>query len=461
MGAVTLPSIPMRNERQIREQIITKERKLASTIQLDAPELRLVSKSMLTLNSPEHIERCKNQELRNELLALHGVPLFKQMNVLKEYILCVFQTRVVAMYRSKETSVWTSLKKQKRFQYQQIPLHESGKEVRKVQILAIRAIYALGLDYGVVICGIGSGKHVGVKKIVTHPKLNDKMEAAYVRAIQDYANLLLKPRTPIHQIVLGADPEFVVQSNRGKLVIASKYFPKNGRVGCDDIWIGQNHANKPVVEIRPDPTSDPRRLMANIYQNLLYATKKIGHLPATWLAGSMPYKGFPLGGHIHFSGIQPNFKLLRALDNYLALPFILAEDPAGKKRRPKYGYLGDFRYQEHGGFEYRTLPSWLVSPILTKGAFALAKLIGAYYHLLQFDPLSEVKMQRAYYAGDKNELRDWFEILWVDLKRLKDYEKHEVLLEDFYQYITSGRTWDETRDIRKVWRLPPFASKKS
>ena len=63
-------------------------------------------------------------------------------------------------------------------------------------------------------------------------------------------------------------------------------------------------------------------------------------------------------------------RLLRVLDNYLALPFILIEDQNTKLRRPRYGFLGDFRRKTHGGFEYRTLPSWIVSPRITKGVIA-------------------------------------------------------------------------------------------
>lgn len=40
----------------------------------------------------------------------------------------------------------------------------------------------------------------------------------------------------------------------------------------------------------------------------------------------MPQPGFPLGGHLHFSGVALNGALLRALDNYLALPLALLED---------------------------------------------------------------------------------------------------------------------------------------
>jgi hypothetical protein len=299
-------------------------------------------------------------------------------------------------------------------------------------------------------------------KVIPHPQLNDEMEAAYIRAVGEYTKLIATPTTLIDRIVLGADPEFVMLSKKGNLLIASRYFPRNGKVGYDAIWIGQNRSNKPVAEIRPSPSTDPQVLVVRIYQSLYYAAKKMEHISSKWLAGSMPYQGFPLGGHIHFSGIQPNFKMLRAFDNYLALPFVIVEDTqSSRKRRPQYGFLGDFRFQEHGGFEYRTLPSWLVSPTLTKGVFALAKLIAAHYDQLQLDPLSDPEVQKAYYAGEKETLRKWFEVLWADLERLDNYERYKKFLDGFYRFIVSGNSWSETRDIRRYWRVPPFTLKKS
>ena len=57
--------------------------------------------------------------------------------------------------------------------------------------------------------------------------------------------------------MLGADPEFMMQSLEGQIVLASKYFPRFGSVGCDAIWHGQNRSHKPLVELRPRPHEQP------------------------------------------------------------------------------------------------------------------------------------------------------------------------------------------------------------
>jgi hypothetical protein len=381
--------------------------------------------------------------------------------LLRQYVVCIFQTLDLAMYRSTGQSAWlANNRKQQRLSFKRVSLQEQGKEVRKIQTTAIRALYALGLDYGVVKCGVGAGQRIAVFQVIPGPKLNTEMENGLVRSILQYVKKLKEAKVSQDQIVLGADPEFVMESPKGHLLIASNYFPARGRVGCDAIWMGQNHTNKPLVEIRPEPTSDPRTIVVRIYQGLLTAAKKMHNKPCKWLAGNMPYNGFPLGGHIHFSGIQPDFKMLRALDNYLSLLLVAVEDERGKGRRPKYGFLGDFRYQKHGGFEYRTPPSWLVSPTLTKGVFVTAKLIVANYRTLNHNPLADFDLQHAYYTGDKEKILSLVPVLWEDLKKLDDYQIYENYLDEFYRYLTSGITWDETQDFRKNWRIPPYHKRK-
>jgi hypothetical protein len=139
---------------------------------------------------------------------------------------------------------------------------------------------------------------------------------------------------------------------------------------------------------------------------------------------------------------------------------VAVEDERGKGRRPKYGFLGDFRYQKHGGFEYRTPPSWLVSPTLTKGVFVTAKLIVANYRTLNHNPLADFDLQHAYYTGDKEKILSLVPVLWEDLKKLDDYQIYENYLDEFYRYLTSGITWDETQDFRKNWRIPPYHKRK-
>ncbi|MNO31926.1 hypothetical protein D3C76_219050 [compost metagenome] len=170
-----------------------------------------------------------------------------------------------------------------------------------------------------------------------------------------------------------------------------------------------------------------------------------------WRAGGMPLPGWALGGHLHFSGVTLCAPLLRALDNYLALPLLLLEDARAAARRPRYGVLGDFRIQPHGGFEYRTLPSFLVSPVIAKGAVFLAHLIVSRYEDLTLRPLDREDLHAAYYCGDKTPLRAAFPPLAAQLRALPGYAQAARCIEPLFSCIAAEQTWDESRDIRELW----------
>jgi hypothetical protein len=459
MSSLTLPCTQCDDKQWIRSEAISAERVLSPSIRFElSNEPIAFSESMLVLNDEYVVERIRKREIKAGVLKLHGISFATaHMRLLRQYQVVVFQTETPLMYRSKGSSVWLAQDKNpQRVAYERVPLKEKNREVKKVQQLAVRSLYALGLDYGVVKVGTLPGRKLVVVDVIPDPKLNTHMEDVLVHEIYRYVQQLGETVVKPESVMLGADPEFIMRHASGQLALASQYFPRFGMVGCDEIWHGQNRSNKPLVEIRPQPTPEPRTLVVRIYQGLITAAKKVRTANVVWLAGGLPCAGFPLGGHIHFSGIVLNFKLLRALDNYLALPLVLAEDPNGVKRRPKYGYLGDFRHQFHGGFEYRTLPSWLISPTLTKGVIAAAQLIASRYPYLQSEPLKKLSMQRAYYHGIKTDIQPLVKTLWEELQGLSEYPGYAEFLDPFYEYLMSGKTWDEQEDIRKVWNIPPY-----
>lgn len=456
MEAVTLPCLSAVKEISM-DQLVTSDNRLTLSIQLEFPQMQCVTENVALLNDPKKVERLRDQQALKKLLTLQGILTKTGTHYLREYVLFLFHTEILAIYRSKVQKAWLANQRLKqRRVFQKVSVNSREKEVRKVASLAIRSLYAVGLDYGAVKCGIAPGNRIVVLHINPQPHVNQEMKDRFSEALRAFIQNITSEKIALEQIQLGADPEFVVLSPKGNLVIASRYLPVHGKAGCDEIWIGKNRSNKPVVEVRPDPTPDPRKLVIRIYEQLLSVAKKMNMVSGKWLAGALPYQGFPLGGHIHFGGLKPNFKMLRALDNYLTLPLVLAEDKNGIQRRPKYGFLGDYRLKDYGGFEYRTLPSWLISPTLTKGVLALAQCIVANYPILPLDPLAELEMVQAYYDGSKQKIRLWVEDLWADVRSLRDYRKYKHYLEPFYQYLLSGRTWDEAQDFRKFWRLPPY-----
>ncbi|PTM58895.1 putative amidoligase domain-containing protein [Desmospora activa] len=434
----------------------TSRNHLASSIHLRWNGDPLYVSSMLGLNHTQQVESAQSSEWKKEIWKLHGLTVAaSQATVLRLYVVPVFQTQALLLYRSKTSPVWLSGGGGKPT-FQRVSTEDQSREVRKVKAMAIRAFYSLGLDYGVAKIGIQPGNQIVVVDVAPGPRINREMGVQLAEAVQLYIKRLPRLWASLDQVMLGADPEFIMQKSNGTLVMASDYFPRYGSVGCDAIWHGQNRSIKPLVELRPKPNKDPRQLVLRMYKDMMTASRRVNNKQVEWLAGALPHPKYPLGGHIHFSGILLTFQLLRALDLYLALPLMLAEDGNGVQRRPRYGFLGDYRLQFHGGFEYRTLPSWLISPTLTKGSLAAAKLIAARYPHLPLDDWYDRKLQQAYYRGEKKKVRERVKVLWESLRSLKEYAWYEKDLDRFYQMIVSGITWNEKEDIRKRWKLPPY-----
>lgn len=416
--------------------------------------------SLYTLNRDEMTAPYATRKAKMRHLRVHGLTVPDEKtnkSFVRQYLVGVFQCKAVFSYVSNDKTLWlASGKLQAPERFRRVLASGKSLEAKKMERIAIRAIYALGWDYGVVRLGKGTqGKYV-ILDVIARPKLNTYMTQAFQQAFSQYESRISNLTPQFTQLLLGADPEFVLVNANGQLKMASQYFGRRGLVGCDAIWHGTNRTNKPLVEIRPRASRSPRELVTRLYRGMLLAAKKINEPGTKWLAGALPYPGLPIGGHIHFSGVPLGTAFLRALDNYLTLPLVLVEDTRGVKRRPKYGFLGDFREQFHGGFEYRTPPSWLVSPTLTKGIFSLAKVIALNYPYLDYLPLNDVYMQKAYYNGDKDQIRAVVTKLWNEVKRLSDYHEEQQNLDAYYKYLMSGKTWDESEDIRKKWRIPPF-----
>ncbi len=257
--------------------------------------------------------------------------------------------------------------------------------------------------------------------------------------------------------LIGMDPEFLLFDGRtGKVIPASRYLDRRGIAGCDVLRY-RGRRLFPLAELRPEPGSEPRECLRHLLRAFRSAQAAISDDGLLWQAGGMPQRGFPLGGHLHFSGIPLTAELLRALDNYLALPVALLEDSKSSRRRPVYGFLGDFRLQSYDddlqGFEYRTLPSFLVSPLVTKGVVAMARLISEDMTSLQERPLQEDRVFHAFYSGNKELLRQRWDRLAKDIVTAPSYARYEEYIAPFLAAVQSGRSWDESVDIRRSWRL--------
>lgn len=315
---------------------------------------------------------------------------------------------------------------------------------KRMEKAAIRALYTLGTDVGEVEIIALPGRRYAVNEIIPR-KMNP--------SLQNSKLVDSKRQDADTRILMGMDPEFILVNKEGQVIPASLYLDRYGTAGSDAVRVG-DEVSYPLGELRPAPHADPDSLLKAMREAMLTAQQCITDTSLQWKAGGLPVPGLPLGGHIHFSGVPLTMSVLQCLDNYLALPLAIVEDPAGRGRRPRYGFLGDFRIQPYGGFEYRTLPSFMVSPLISKASLYIAYLIVLYHDRLRARPLNRERYHKAYYGGRKEVLREVAEKLHQDLTRLPEYLTYSKVIDRLFEYIEEGRNWDESRDIRPLWNIP-------
>ncbi|RAR45730.1 putative amidoligase domain-containing protein [Paenibacillus sp. MDMC362] len=325
---------------------------------------------------------------------------------------------------------------------------------RRLEKAALRSLYTLGADEGEVIINARPGRRYVVEDI--------RMKAGRIKTVMSAKGVPaagFHPRNDDSEfplaapLLMGMDPEFVLMRDNGEIVFASEFMERGGSVGSDAVRF-RGEVIYPIAELRPLPKANPKALVIEMHKALRQAQSLITDHSLTWRAGALPYGDFPLGGHIHFSGVPLSLSLLQTLDNYLALPLALLEDPKGRFRRPRYGFLGDFRRQPYGGFEYRTLPSFLVSPLVAKISLYVAYLAARYSDRLLARPFNTERYHRAYYEGDKSVLKECIAGWHRDLSSLPEYSDFAPEIESALVHMEAGRAWDESRDIRPLWNIP-------
>lgn len=409
-----------------------------------------------SLNPVHGIRAARSGRLSRRILSLSGIPIASQIsdgdsppwlvdsrNLRNRYHVGVFDLSVIF--------------------FRQDPIfHRAAggirsNEVRRLKELAMRSVYSVGLDFGVVHVGLEQKtRDLVVLGVDPAPRLVQSTALRFAGGLKRYVAamraVVAKSRNRGLVVGIGADPEFSLARRGGGRAFASDYLPLAGPVGCE---LQPAHTNgrshRPIAELRPAYALSPVRLFQNLRSTIEQANQLIPPGIA-WRAGSVPDGTFPTGGHIHFSRVPLSTRLLRALDNYLAVPLFLLEDPARAViRRPRYGFLGDSRVKSHGGFEYRTPFSWLNHPVLARGALCLAYVVVREHLHLARDLFADPAYIEAFYAADKGPFRQRIDELWSDLEMTGTYEAYRRSLADLRQLIDSGWVVDESEDFRRVW----------
>lgn len=394
------------------------------------------------INTPKAIKNTLDHEETGEIYRLNGIAsdLLGTDPIIRMYEVLICDLKIISI----RLTTYGKPKNQTKY------IRET--ENSKVCEMAKKAIYLIGLDIGMVTIVLTSKRRLKVREINPSPMVRDKDLDAIVKMLVDLYNS--ESIVESRDIKLGADPEFMLfNSKNGKMISASEFFPRDGIVGTDNIRI-PNRQQRPVAEIRPKPHENPLELIENIKQALSSANRLAPYKNVKWVAGSQPMNNYSIGGHIHFSRVAISGTLLRALDNYLAIPMFLIEEPASAaRRRKKYGFLGDYRIKEHGGFEYRTLGSWLVSQSIATAVLCLAKLVVSRYPFLPKNYLNSLEAQKAFYSGDQDYFLKYFYLLWENIKEIDMYSLYAEELKIIPQMITARAHWDEKSDFRKSWNI--------
>lgn len=436
----------------------------AAENKFDSGEKRKGYADALPLQSNRAIKEARDKKKANECLRIHGLKTARDYNrkakpYIHKYRIWIGHLEVIGMEEEEGEHLLSGFSQAVIFgrsEKKEIRLHDLTFHERRAVKEASKATYALGLSLAEVLVGVLASGHTLIIEINPDPVCPPHLQSKWEESLQRYEKIIEQERRRFGPVMLGCDPEFMLVSEQGKAVRASRYLDREGVVGSDGLVLSGHQTEQLLVELRPLPSDDPFVLMDNLRKAMHLACRKLPCRLA-WRSGGMPLKGFPLGGHVHFSRVRLNVHLLRALDNYLALPLVLAEGVTTRFRRPRYGFLGDYRRQRHGGFEYRSLPSWLIEPDLTEGIFCLSALIASHYLELSKLPLEELTCQRAYYEGEKNMLIEPVKEVWSELENLSGYRKYKARLDWMKSRLLSLKPWEEGKDFRLTWEIPPFS----
>lgn len=334
--------------------------------------------------------------------------------------------------------------------------YKTEKEVKEIEELAVKAVYSLGLDFGVVnMARTSYGKYYVFDVDAVYRCMSEECKDLYIaqftKTLMRYDRILDDRK----DITIGADVECIIKDkDTGSMIFASDFFDMDGPAGFDNRSVEGGRKHFPILEIRPDYSSNPVEVAHSIQVILNNISESVCYNNTALYAGSMPVYNYWTGGHIHF-GIRPNVKLLKAFDNYLALPLMMIEKVfSGRSRKTKFGELGNFRFKPHG-FEYRTLSSWIINPQTARAVLCLAKVIAQEYLNLSEEFLSTFNDMNAYYSVNKAYFTGKIESAVHNIEGTVSYKMYKSYIEPLLSKVIAFEEWDEDKPINEAWHMTP------
>lgn len=179
----------------------------------------------------------------------------------------------------------------------------------------------------------------------------------------------------LNPFLVGCDPEFVCLDKSGKHMNMKASFAHEGPVGYD-------HEGD-VLEVRPLPARSVSTLLKHIRDTI-----KLAKFPGKLRAGAVFNTGkrvIGLGGHVHLDVSYNNplrAKQVAALDEFTKLlvhrDILPKVESSHRQAYTGYGKPSDIRCANNvDRLEYRTMASWLFSPITSYVCLTGAKLAAA------------------------------------------------------------------------------------
>lgn len=178
-------------------------------------------------------------------------------------------------------------------QEQELERETSSSVYKRVERLAIKSLYTLGLEHGAVRLEASGNGGCAVIAVDPDPWKGDgELGAMYRNSWQLHQAALNEEHQSTRTPVMGMDPEFLlVQMPESKIVPASRFLERTGVAGCDSVTIGGRRVY-PVAELRPAPSAEPRELLTHLMRAFAAASRSISDSSLVWQAGGMPQRGY-------------------------------------------------------------------------------------------------------------------------------------------------------------------------
>jgi hypothetical protein len=235
------------------------------------------------------------------------------------------------------------------------------------------------------------------------------------------------PDTVVREITLGGDPEFLIEEiSSGQFAYAESVL--------------SNPSTRAMIGV--DGCSSTGEIRIPPQKSFIGIFKSMKDIICTRLPRELDLKKYKItagsgkfaatGGHIHFGGIgtRPSREMLRNIDRFIRTPL---NEVSNTSRRQGYGHPEDFETKSWGGYEARSPLSWIVSPKITKGVYAISEI------LAHHGVTKEINTNEELLTLADNKQKRAIESYWRELKWFKDKQRKLEEVDVYKAWTQKGK----------------------